>query len=56
MNKPLSGVEVTGLRIAGLTVDPLTPRIGAEVSGVDLSRPLDPETVAISIAKIRLRS
>ena len=28
MNKP-----VTGLRAAGLTVEPLTPRIGAEVSG-----------------------
>jgi taurine dioxygenase len=41
MNKP-----VTGLQAASLTLQPLTPVIGAEVSGVDLSEPLAPETVA----------
>jgi taurine dioxygenase len=40
MNKPL-----TGLQSAGLSLDPLTPTIGAEVSGVDLSGPLKPDTV-----------
>ncbi len=41
MNKPL-----TGLQAASLSLAPMTPTIGAEVSGVDLSRPLAPETVA----------
>jgi taurine dioxygenase len=41
MNKP-----VTGLQAASLTLAPLTPTIGAEISGVDLSVPLAPETVA----------
>jgi taurine dioxygenase len=41
MNTPL-----TRLQAAGLHVAPLTPTIGAEVSGIDLSRPLAPETVA----------
>jgi taurine dioxygenase len=41
MNKP-----VTGLQAASLTIEPLTPTIGAEVSGVDLAQPLAPETVA----------
>lgn len=30
--------------MSGLTITPLTPSIGAEVSGIDLSRPLDAET------------
>ncbi len=30
--------------MAGLTITPLSPSIGAEISGVDLSRPLDAET------------
>ncbi len=41
MNKPL-----TGLQAASLSLAPMTPTIGAEVSGVDLARPLAPETVA----------
>ncbi len=41
MNKPL-----TGLHAASLSLAPMTPTIGAEVSGVDLTRPLAPETVA----------
>ncbi len=41
MNKPL-----TGLQAASLSLSPMTPTIGAEVSGVDLARPLAPETVA----------
>ena len=41
MNKPL-----TGLQAAGLSLTPMTPTIGAEVSGVDLTTPLAPETVA----------
>ena len=36
---------VRNLTIAGLELAPLTPTIGAEVSGVDLSKPLPPETV-----------
>ena len=28
-----------------LRIDPLTPAIGAEITGVDLSRPLDPQTL-----------
>lgn len=31
-------------RIAAFELHPLTPRIGAEVTGIDLSRPLDPRT------------
>ena len=41
MNQP-----VRNLTIAGLELSPLTPTIGAEVSGVDLTKPLDPRTVA----------
>ena len=41
MNKPVTGVQAAGLSIA-----PLTPRIGAEVSGVDLAQPLRSDTVA----------
>jgi len=41
MNQLLNVLEVTGLHMA-----PLTPTIGAEVSGVDLSRPMGDETVA----------
>jgi len=37
---------VRNLTIAGLELAPLTPTIGAEVSGVDLSKPLDSGTVA----------
>ncbi len=40
MNKPL-----TGLQVASLTVEPLTPAIGAEISGVDLARPLAFDTI-----------
>jgi taurine dioxygenase len=36
---------VRNLTIAGLELAPMTPTIGAEVSGVDLSRPLDATTV-----------
>jgi len=35
---------VRNLRIESLTLTPLTPTIGAEVSGVDLAGPLPPET------------
>src|ERR1700735_197227 len=31
---------------ARISVDPVTPVIGAEISGVDLSQPLDAETAA----------
>jgi len=41
MNRPL-----TGLQAASLILTPLTPRIGAEVGGVDLAEPLATETVA----------
>jgi len=37
---------VRNLTIAGVELAPLTPTIGAEVSGVDLSKPLDGGTVA----------
>ena len=37
---------VRNLTIAGLELAPLTPTIGAEVSGVDLAKPLDAGTVA----------
>lgn len=37
---------VRNLTLDSLTLSPLTPTIGAEVSGVDLSRPLDAGTVA----------
>jgi taurine dioxygenase len=37
---------VRNLTIAGLELAPLTPTIGAEVTGVDLAKPLDPETVS----------
>jgi taurine dioxygenase len=37
---------VRNLTIASLELAPLTPTIGAEVSGVDLAKPLDPETVS----------
>lgn len=37
---------VRNLTIAGLEIAPLTPAIGAEVSGVDLSKPLDTATKA----------
>ena len=33
-------------RSSSLTVEPVTPTIGAEISGVDLSQPLDPATLA----------
>ena len=29
----------------GLTIEPLTPAIGAEIGGVEFNRPLDPETL-----------
>jgi taurine dioxygenase len=32
---------------SGVTVQPVAGRIGAEISGVDISQPLDPQTVAI---------
>jgi alpha-ketoglutarate-dependent taurine dioxygenase len=28
-----------------LTIDPVTPAIGAEIGGIELSQPLDPETL-----------
>ena len=31
----------------GVTVEPAAGRIGAEISGVDISQPLDPETLAV---------
>jgi taurine dioxygenase len=37
---------VRNLTIAGLEIAPLTPTVGAEVSGVDLSKPLDAATKA----------
>lgn len=46
MNKPVTGLRAAGLAPASLALAPLTPTIGAEVSGVDLSAPLAPETVA----------
>jgi taurine dioxygenase len=41
-------VESTGPRLVpkAVTIDPLTPVIGAEIGGVDLSRPLSPEQEA----------
>src|SRR6185437_3776479 len=41
-------VESTGPRLVPktVTIDPLTPVIGAEIGGVDLSRPLSPEQEA----------
>ena len=30
---------------ASFSIDPLTPTIGAEISGLDLSKPLDSETL-----------
>jgi alpha-ketoglutarate-dependent 2,4-dichlorophenoxyacetate dioxygenase len=33
-----------------ITATPISPRFGAEISGVDISRPLDPETIARLIA------
>jgi len=36
---------VRHLRVENLTLTPLTPTIGAEVSGVDLAQPLTPETI-----------
>src|SRR5882724_10117647 len=41
-------------QMSGITVTPLKPSIGAEVSGVDLSRPLDAairETLAQALAE-----
>src|SRR5690349_17313406 len=35
-----------GISSARIQVDPVTPVIGAEISGVDLSQPQDAETVA----------
>ena len=34
-----------------ITATPLSPRFGAEISGVDISKPLDPETVQALIAE-----
>ena len=48
--QPLSAAEPAPSR---LVVEPVTPVIGAEISGVDLSRPLDPETFAEIRAAIR---
>jgi len=41
-------VESTGLKLAprAITVEPLTPVIGAEIGGVDLSKPLSEEQIA----------
>jgi taurine dioxygenase len=39
------GEESSMVTVTGLSVDPLTPSIGAEVRGVDLTAPLDDETV-----------
>ena len=33
-----------------ITATPITPRFGAEISGVDISQPLDPDTVRELIA------
>jgi len=48
--QPLSAAEPAPSR---LVVEPVTPVIGAEISGVDLSRPLEPETFAEIRAAIR---
>ncbi len=34
-----------------ITATPLSPRFGAEISGVDIAQPLDPETIAALIAQ-----
>ena len=36
---------VRHLQVAGLRISPMTPTIGAEVSGIDLAEPLDGATV-----------
>ncbi|MDB5479147.1 MAG: taurine dioxygenase [Caulobacteraceae bacterium] len=46
MNKPASGLQAARLAPNPLTLAPLTPTIGAEVSVVDLSEPLEPDIVA----------
>ena len=38
--------QIHGGLPAGLTVEPAAGHIGADISGVDLSRPLDAATVA----------
>jgi len=42
----LEAAPATRDRSRGLVIEPATPVIGAEISGVDLSRPLDPATQA----------
>jgi taurine dioxygenase len=46
MNKPVGGLRAASLATGPLTLSPLTPTIGAEVAGIDLSEPLAAETVA----------
>src|SRR5689334_21516972 len=45
--------EAPTQRPSRIVVEPVTPIIGAEISGVDLSRPLDAETFAEIRAAIR---
>jgi taurine dioxygenase len=46
MNKPVTGLQAARPAAGSIDLAPLSPTIGAEVSGVDLSKPLAPETVA----------
>jgi alpha-ketoglutarate-dependent taurine dioxygenase len=42
---PLKHFRPQAFEYRHITVEPCSPIIGAEISGVDLSRPLDPQTV-----------
>ena len=46
MNKPVTGLQAASPAPGCIELEPLSPTIGAEVSGVDLSEPLAPQTVA----------
>lgn len=46
MNAPVSISEAGAIDYAGLTVTPISTVLGAEISGLDLTRPLSPEIVA----------
>jgi alpha-ketoglutarate-dependent taurine dioxygenase len=48
------GLAATGAQPQTLVVEPATPIIGAELSGVDRRRPLDPRTLeAVEAAQVR---